>query len=316
VRALVTGIAGQDGSYLAEQLLGAGHEVHGVVRGDVGDPQPNLDAVRDRIELHADGVFAELLRDVRPQRVFHLAAPTFVPDSWIHPAETFAAVAQRGAELLEAVAALDPQIRVVLAGSREMFGDAAESPQRETTRCAPANPYGVAKLAQFELTRVLRRRHDLHASTAILYNHESPRRPERFVTRRVTRGVARIKLGLAEQLVLGDLDAVRDWSSATDVVRGMRLMAEQAEPGDYVLASGVGRTVRELVDVAFEVADLDPEGRVAVDGELRRAPELNAAVGDPGRAREQLGWVPEQSFRELIDEMLARDLAELSATAA
>jgi len=206
-----------------------------------------------------------------------------------------------------------PSARVVVAASSEVFGDAGESPQREDTPMRPRSPYGVAKLAAHGLVRAMRERHGLHLSSAITYNHESPRRPEWFLPRKVTRAAAAIALGLEDDLVLGDLDAVRDWSDARDVVRGLQLMASAAEPGDYVLASGVGRTVRELVDVAFAHAGVDPDGRVRVDPTLVRPPEPWAQVGDATRARERLGWTPEHTFAQTIGEMVDADLAALRA---
>jgi GDPmannose 4,6-dehydratase len=302
VRALITGAGGQDGFYLAAQLLEEGFEVHGVVR-DTAREVPG-------VELHADAPYGELIAQTAPQHVYHLAAPSFVPDSWSDAAGTLQAIAGRTSELLEAVS---KDTRVVLAGSREMFGDAEESPQTERSRRHPNSPYGVAKLAAYELTRVLRAANGLHASTAILYNHESPRRPERFVTRRVTRGAAAVKLGLTDHLRLGSLDAVRDWSSAADMMRGLRLMAAAEQPGDYILASGTGRTVRELARTAFAVVGLDAEEHISLDEDATRPVEANAPVGDPSLARERLGWQPRQSFEDLIREMVEHDLAELAS---
>lgn len=313
-RALVTGISGQDGSYLAELLVAEGTEVHGIVRGD-GAPA-NLEAVRSEITLiEGDLLDARSLQDavraVRPHEIYHLAAPTFVPASWEDPATTVAAIVGATATLLGAAAALDPAPRVYLAISSEVFGDAGESPQSEASPMRPRSPYGVAKLAALGLGRVARERQGLHVSTGITFNHESPRRPERFLPRKVTRAAAAIALGQQEEIVLGDLDAVRDWSDARDVVCGAPLALRHVTPGDYVFASGVGRTVRELVEVAFAYAGVDPAGRVRIDPELVRPAEATPPVGDPSRARAVLGWKPEIPFTQTIGEMVDADLAEL-----
>lgn len=318
-RALITGIGGQDGSYLAESLLGAGHEVVGMLRAGGDGPGPNLDAIAGSVsfvtgDLQDPASLRRALQQARPDVLFHLAAPTFVPDSWRDPTSTMAAIAGGTATLLAAVAQDMPQTRVVVAGSSEIFGDAGESPQRERSPMRPITPYGVAKLAALGLVGVMRARHGLHASCAITFNHESPRRPVQFLPRKVTSGVARIKLGLADELVLGDLSAVRDWCDARDVVRGLRLMAEAAEPADYVLASGVPRTVGELVDAAFAAAGVDGTGRVRVDPTLVRPPEATQPLGDPARARERLGWEAQIPFERTIAEMLDADLAQLADT--
>lgn len=308
MRALVTGVAGQDGSILSEMLLADGHDVVGLVRRDPDQP---LEGVR---LIRGDLLDAESLRravaDARPDWIFHLGAPSFVPQSWERPVETFTAIAAATAVIFDAAAALDGGVRVYVSSSAEIFGDAGESPQNEASPCRPLTPYGVAKLAALQLARVWRGR-GLHVSGGIAYNHESERRPERFVTRKVTRGAAAIALGLADELVLGDLDAVRDWSAARDVMAAARLMVEQDEPDDYVLASGVGRTVRDLVEVAFAAAGVDLEGHVRVDPALVRAPQATLPIGDPAKARKRLGWRPAISFEELIASMVAHDLREL-----
>jgi GDPmannose 4,6-dehydratase len=314
-RVLITGITGQDGSYLAELLCGEGAEVHGTTRPGQGEPQ-NLAAVRDRVALHSaelaePGALAALVVELAPDEIYHLAAPAFVPESWRTPDATIREIAGSGAELLRAVRDHAPATRIVLACSREIFGAAAPSPQDEATATQPASPYGVAKLAVHQLVGLFREYHALHASSAILFNHESPRRPESFVTRKVTRAAAAIKLGLRDELVLGDLNAVRDWSAARDVVRGLREMARADSGGDYVLASGVGRTVRELVELAFAVVGIDPSACIRVDDGLVRPPEPSDPVGNPSRARAELGWNPAIPFNELIAEMVAVDLAEL-----
>ncbi|MCW3064119.1 MAG: GDP-mannose 4,6-dehydratase [Solirubrobacterales bacterium] len=317
-RALITGISGQDGSYLAEQLLGRGYEVAGLVRTEASESRSNLAGVLDRLTL-VEGDLLEpaslhaALDATAPDELYHLAAPTFVPDSWDDPTATVQAIAGGTAALLAAVKASAPAARVVVAASSEVFGDAGESPQREESPMRPRTPYGVAKLAAYGLVRAMRARHELHLSSAITFNHESPRRPEHFLPRKVTRAAAAIALGLQDEVVLGDLDAVRDWSDARDVVRGLQLMAGEARPDDYVLASGVGRTVGELVEVAFAHAGIAPEGRVRVDPAFVRPPEPWPQVGDPARARERLGWEPEYSFERTIGEMVDADLAALRA---
>jgi len=308
-RALVTGITGQDGFYLTELLLERGYEVVGMVRSD----DVRIDGVRT---VHGDLADHDSLRsavlETAPDELYHLAAPTFVPASWKDPAQTLALVAGATGTLLRSAREVEG-LRTMVASSGEIFGAARASPQTEQTPMRPRSPYGVAKLAAYGLVDVMRHKHGLHASSAIAYNHESPRRPERFLPRKVARGAAAIKLGLQETLELGDLDAVRDWSHARDVVRGYWLMLQQDEPGDYVLASGVGHTVRELVDAAFAVVDLDPDDHVRVDAKLKRGPERCPPVGDTTLARERLGWEPEIEFEAMIEEIVQADLAELSA---
>jgi len=269
--------------------------------------------------VHGDLADPESLRaavlETAPDELYHLAAPTFVPASWKDPAATMALVAGATGTLLRAAVEADCGMRVLVASSGEVFGAASESPQNERTAMRPRSPYGVAKLAAYGLVDVMRHKTGLHASSALAYNHESPRRPERFLPRKVSRGAASIKLGLQDTLELGDLDAVRDWSHARDVVRGYQLMLAQDEPGDVILASGVGHTVSELVHVAFAVVDLDPSEYVRVSAKLKRGPERTPPVGDISRARERLGWEPETSFQELLEEMVNADLAELAAVA-
>jgi GDPmannose 4,6-dehydratase len=319
-RALITGIAGQDGSYLAELLCAEGASVHGALRDPLGRDLPNLAAVRDQITLHdADvevpGRLRELIAELRPDQIYHLAAPAFVPDSWREPARTARSIVGSGAELLEAVRDLAPQAHVVIASSREIFGSSAPSPQDELTPCAPSSPYGACKLAVHQLVGLLRERDGLHASSAILFNHESPRRPETFISRKVTRAVAAIKLGHSDELVVGDLAAVRDWSAARDVVAGLRAIAAADQPADYVLASGRGRKVRELVDTAFAAVGLEPAPYLRIDERLVRPHELSDPVGNARRAAAALGWSAQTSFEELIAEMVAADLASLERDA-
>jgi GDPmannose 4,6-dehydratase len=308
-RALVTGVTGQDGSYLAELLLGRDYEVIGTVRGEGARVPDGLAAVH--ADLLDSASLRAAVRDARPHELYHLAAPTFVPDSWDDPADTMAAIAGATATLLAAAHDVDPTMRVWVATSSEIFGAATRSPQTESSAMHPRSPYGVAKLAAHGLVRAMREHHGLFACSGITYNHESPRRPEHFLPRKVTRGAAAIKLGLERELVLGDLDAVRDWSHAADVVRAAWLALQADRPDDYVVASGVGRSVRDLVTAAFSAVGLDWQAHVRVDSGLVRAPERVALVGDPARARERLGWVPERSFEDLVTEMVNADLAAL-----
>jgi GDPmannose 4,6-dehydratase len=317
-RALITGIAGQDGSYLAELLVAKGYDVTGVVR-DLDDQElPNLAGVRDRVALVGGDLLdpitlIDALGAVRPHELYHLAAPTFVPASWEDPAEVLEAIGGATATLLGAARRLDPEMRVFVATSSEVFGDAGESPQSERSPMRPRSPYGVAKLAAHGLVGALREHFGMYVVSGITYNHESPRRPAHFLPRKVTRGAAAISLGLEDELVLGDLEAVRDWSHAADIVRGAWLSLQADVPGDYVFASGVGRTVGDLVAAAFPAAGVSAEGRIRTDPAFVRPPEPWAPVGDPSHARTTLGWEPEISFEALIGEMVAADLAELRA---
>ncbi len=327
-RALITGITGQDGSFLAELLLEKGYAVTGVVRDPSSPAEPAGDPparkaplgcsehLRGQIELVRGELLApETLRaaieGVRPHEVYHLAAPSFVPASWERPGETIRAIAGSAAAILEAVRELDPSMRVFVPASGAIFGDAPESPQREDTPCRPLTPYAVARLAAHQLVGVLRAHDGLYASSGILFNHESERRPEWFVTRRIARAAAAISLGLRKELTLGDVSAVRDWSFAGDVVYGAWLMLQQEQPGDYVLASGVPHTVAELARAAFACVDLDSERYLRVDPALVRAAETTPSVGDPSRARERLGWTPKVGFEQLVKRMVQADLREL-----
>ena len=315
-RALITGISGQDGSYLAELLRDEGIELHGIVRARADGDSPNLDAVRGSLTLHESdllerGALRAVIAATKPDEIYHLAAPAFVPDSWAATADTMALIATLTGELIDAVREHVPRARVVVATSREIFGADAPSPQREDTPCVPSSPYGAAKLAGHQLVGLLRAHDGLHLSSAILFNHESPRRNPQFLSRKVTAAAAAISLGRQADLALGDTEAVRDWSAASDIVAGLRMMAAAQEPGDYVLASGVGRTVRELVDVAFACVGLDVERHLRIDPALVRPREAGLAVGDCTRARERLGWRPRVSFEELIGEMVAADLEAL-----
>lgn len=313
-RALITGIGGQDGSYLAELLVGKGYEVVGMVREAVDWPQPNLDAVRSELtllqgELLEPDSLRAVIAEAAPDELYHLAAPTFVPASWADPAEAMSAIAGATGTLL--TLARERGFRLYVAASSEVFGDAGESPQRESSPMRPRTPYGVAKLAALGLCRVMRERHRVHVSGGILYNHESPRRPPEFLPRKVTRGAAAIALGREETLELGDLGAVRDWCHAQDVARAAWLMLQQDEPGDYVVASGRSRTVGDLVAAAFAAAGISAEGRIVVNPAFVRPPERTLPLGDPALAAERLGWRAEIGFEAMIAEMVAADLTEL-----
>ena len=319
--ALITGITGQDGSFLAELLLQKGYKVTGMIRGEEGAPLGCSEHLRGQIQLvRGDLLEPETLHGalarVRPREIYHLAAPSFVPASWERPGETIRAIAGSCAAILEAVREIDRDMRVFVSCSGAIFGEAPESPQREDTPCRPTSPYAIAKLAGHELVGALRAHDGLHASSGIAFNHESERRPERFVTRRVTRAAAAISLGLQQELTLGSLDAVRDWSFAGDIVEAAWLMLQQDQPADYVLASGVPHTVAELARTAFACLDLDIECHLRVDAARVRASEPTPSIGDPSRAREQLGWRARMSFEQLVQRMVQADLQALRATVA
>jgi GDPmannose 4,6-dehydratase len=320
-RALITGVTGQDGSFLAELLLGKGYAVTGVVRDPERGSLGCSEHLRAQVRLVSGDLLAPAtlrvaIEHVRPHELYHLAAPSFVPASWDRPEEAVRAIAGSTAAILEAVRELDPSTRVFVPASGAMFGDAPESPQREDTPCRPTNPYAVAKLAAHELVGALRAHDGLHASSGIVFNHESERRPERFVTRKITRAAASISLGLERELTLGDLSAVRDWSFAGDIVEGAWLMLQQEHPDDYVLASGVPHTVADFARAAFECVDLDPERYLRTDPALVRPAEAVPSVGDPARARARLGWTPRVDFRQLVQRMVQADLRELRGVAA
>jgi GDPmannose 4,6-dehydratase len=305
LRAIVTGAGGQDGSYLVELLLDRGYEVVGIVR-DTSRDYPNLAGVRDRLRLvQADMLdrlaLTAVLREYAPREVYNLASPSFVPRSWEYPVETAEFAAVGVTSLLEAIRAVDPSIRVYQASSSEIFGEPVETPQTESTPLGPVTPYGVAKAYGHFIIGSYRRRYGLHASGGILYNHESPRRPPDFLPSKVAHGVASIAAGREAELVLGDLDAQRDWGYARDYVEAMWRIVQQDESRDYVIATGELHSVRELVEVAFGHIGLDWREHVRVDESLKRGQaELHRLVGDASVAREQLGWSPSLSFEELV----------------
>jgi GDPmannose 4,6-dehydratase len=320
-RALITGIGGQDGSYLTELLLARGYAVVGLVKPGAGD-YSTLAPLRDRIELLEgdlldEGSLAAVLEAARPSEVYNLAAPSFVPASWEQPVTTAEFAAVGVTSLLEAIRAVDSSIRFYQASSSEIFGEPHESPQSERTPLNPVTPYGIAKAYAHFIVGSYRKQYGLFGCSGILYNHESPRRPLEFLPRKVAYGAAAISLGFEDELVLGDLDARRDWGYAADYVRAMWLMLQQEEPGDYVIASGEDHSVRELVECAFAHVGLDWEDYVRVDPALRRGKaELRRLVGNPERARTQLGWEPELDFAELVRLLVDADLSRLRATAA
>jgi GDPmannose 4,6-dehydratase len=305
LKALITGIGGQDGSYLAELLLARDYEVVGIVP-DLARTYESLAGVQDRIELvETDLLDRELLVDVlrrhRPREVYNLASPSFVPFSWEEPVRTAEFAAVGVTSLLEAVRAVDLEVRVYQASSSEIFGEPLEVPQTERTPLSPVTPYGVAKAYGHFIVGSYRRRYGLHAGCGILYNHESPRRPVEFLPSKVAHAVAAISLGRADELVLGDLGARRDWGFAGDYVEAMWLMLQQEEADDYVVASGELHSVEELVERAFAHLGLDWREHVRVDESLMRGrAELHDLVGDARRARERLGWTPRVGFDDLV----------------
>ncbi len=315
-RALITGVTGQDGSYLAEFLLEQGYDVIGMVRRSSTVNFERIAAIQDDIELVAGDLLDEVsligvLRDHRPNEVYNLAAQSFVQTSWSQPVLTGETTALGVTRLLDAIRTVDPEIRFYQASSSEMFGKVLEVPQNESTPFYPRSPYGVAKVYGHWITVNYRESYDLHASSGILFNHESPRRGLEFVTRKVTYGVARIACGLQEKLLLGNLDSQRDWGYAADYVRAMWLMLQQDKPSDFVISTGETHSVRELCELAFSVAGLDWAEHVGVDERFLRPAEVDLLVGDPTKARDGLGWEPEVDFAELVTMMVEADLAQV-----
>jgi GDPmannose 4,6-dehydratase len=317
-RALITGITGQDGSYLAELLLEKDYDVFGMVRRASTENFERIDHLRDRVELvQADLLdqtsLVEALHAARPTEVYNLGAQSFVPTSWKQPVLTAEFTAVGVTRMLEAIRRADPDIRFYQASSSEMFGKVRQVPQNEQTPFYPRSPYGVAKVYGHFITVNYRESYGLFAVSGICFNHEGPRRGLEFVTRKISDGVARIKLGLADELVLGNLDAKRDWGFAGDYVEAMWLMLQQPEAEDFVIATGKEHSVREFVDVAFEYAGLDPEPYVKTDPQFLRPAEVDHLVGDASKAREKLGWEPRTSFRELVELMVDADVERLTA---
>jgi GDPmannose 4,6-dehydratase len=313
-KAVITGITGQDGSYLAELLLGKGYEVHGVVRRSSTETFERIAHLTDRVTLHQADLLDQLsvidvLKKAGPDEVYNLAAMSFVPTSWKQPVLTGEFTAIGVTRMLEAIRLLAPgRIRFYQASSSEMFGKVQETPQRETTPFYPRSPYGVAKVYGHWITVNYRESYGMYCCSGILFNHESERRGREFVTRKVTDGVARIKLGLAGELRLGNLDARRDWGFAGDYVKAMWLMLQQEKPDDYVVATGETHSVQELVETAFRCVGLDWRKYVVQDPALVRPAEVDLLIGDPSKARRVLGWQPTVSFPELVERMVRADL--------
>jgi len=315
-RALITGITGQDGSYLAELLLDKGYEVWGVVRRASTESYERIEHLRDRLhfaqaDLLDQPSLTAALQQAEPDEVYNLAAQSFVPTSWTQPVLTAEFTAVGVTRLLEAIRQVNPAIRFYQASSSEMFGRVLETPQGENTPFYPRSPYGVAKVYGHYITVNYRESYDLFACSGILFNHESPRRGLEFVTRKVTNGVARIKMGLDEHLTLGNLDARRDWGFAGDYVDAMWRMLQQDEPEDYVVATGETNTVERLVQLAFDHAGLDRDQHVRTDPSLIRPAEVDLLVGDPAKAKERLGWEPTVDFEGLVRMMVDADLERL-----
>jgi len=317
-RALITGITGQDGSYLAEFLLEKGYRVYGMVRRSSSDHFERIAHLEDRIELREGDLLDQLsiitlLHAIEPHEIYNLAAQSFVPTSWEQPILTSEATALGVTRMLEAIRVVDRSIRFYQASSSEMFGKVRESPQNEKTPFYPRSPYGVAKVYGHYLTVNYRESYGVYAVSGILFNHESPRRGRQFVSRKISLGAAAIKLGLATQLRLGNLDAKRDWGYAGDYVDAMWTMMQQSTPDDFVIATGETHTVRELCQIAFARVGLDWEKYVVVDATHVRPAEVDLLIGDAGKARRVLGWRQKVSFRELVEMMVDADLRELRA---
>ena len=319
-KALITGVTGQDGSYLAEFLLEKGYDVVGMVRRTSHDSYERIEHLLDRMEIVAADLLDQhsltvVLQETRPDEVYNLAAQSFVPTSWTQPVLTGEFTALGVTRILEAIRLVRPDARFYQASSSEMFGKVSETPQRETTPFYPRSPYGVAKVYGHWITVNYRESYDLFAVSGILFNHESPRRGIEFVTRKVTVGVARIKLGLAGELRLGNLDSRRDWGFAGDYVEAMWLMLQQDEPDDYVIATGETHSVRELVEVAFEHAGVEVDGHVEIDPKFFRPAEVEHLIGDASKAKAKLGWEPRTSFEDLVKLMVDSDLELLASGA-
>lgn len=316
-RAVITGITGQDGSYLAELLLEKGYEVFGLVRRSSTVNFERIGHLQDQIELISGDLLDQkslvsALQAARPQEVYNLGAQSFVPVSWEQPMLTGEVTGLGVTRILEAIRACDENIRFYQASTSELFGKAQETPQNEQTAFYPRSPYGVSKLYAHWITINYRESYGLFACTGILFNHESPRRGREFVTRKITHGVARIKSGLDQELRLGNLDARRDWGHASDFVRAMWMMLQQDAPDDYVIATGTSRTIGEFCEVAFAHAGLDWRQYVVVDERFLRPAEVHTLLGDAAKAREKLGWEPEVGFEEMVQQMVDSDLEQVA----
>lgn len=316
MRALITGVTGQDGSYLAELLLEKGYEVYGMVRRSSTENFERINHIKDKLRLiQADlfdqGSLLDMIEDIRPNEVYNLAAQSFVPTSWTQPVLTGEYDAIGVTKLLEAIRKVDTKIKFYQASSSEMFGKVQQVPQTEKTPFYPRSPYGVAKVYGHFITVNYRESYNIHASSGILFNHESPRRGLEFVTRKISDGAARIKLGLANTLYLGNLDAKRDWGYAGDYVVAMWLMLQQDEPENFVISSNENHSVREFAEIAFSRLGLEYEQYVKIDQRYVRPAEVDILLGDSTQARKKLGWQPKVSFRQLVEMMVDSDLAAL-----
>lgn len=315
-RALITGITGQDGSYLADFLLSKGYEVYGMVRRASTENFERINHVKDKINLVQADLLDQLsiiniIKDIQPLEVYNLASQSFVPTSFEQPLLTGEFTALGVTRMLEAIRLVDKKIKFYQASSSEMFGKAVETPQKETTPFHPRSPYGVAKVYGHWITVNYRESYDIFALSGILFNHESPRRGKEFVTRKITDGVARIKLGVKDKLYLGNLDAQRDWGFAGDYVEAMWLMLQAERPQDYVIATGRTHTVRRFTELAFAHVDLDWRQYVVIDKKLYRPAEVNALCGDPSKARMELEWQPKASFEDLVAMMVDADIEKV-----
>jgi len=316
MRALITGITGQDGSYLAELLLEEGYEVYGMVRRASTERFERIEHLKGKIKLVQADLLDQLsiisiIEEVKPDEIYNLAAQSFVPTSWSQPILTGEFDALGVTRILEAIRHIDNKIKFYQASSSEMFGKVQEVPQTEKTPFYPRSPYGVAKVYGHFITVNYRESYDIHASSGILFNHESPRRGLEFVTRKITDGAARIKLGLSDKLALGNLDAERDWGYAGDYVRAMWLMLQQDEPENFVIATGKTHSVRNFVEEAFGYLDLDWQDYVVTDPRFIRPAEVDQLIGDASLAKKKLGWEPQVSFSELVQMMVDADLERL-----
>lgn len=318
-KALITGITGQDGSYLAELLLDKGYKVYGMVRRSSVEKFERIEGIRNHKNLQLlqgdlldQYSLINIMQEVMPDEVYNLAAQSFVPTSWQQPVLTSEFTAIGVTRMLEAIRLVKSDAKFYQASSSEMYGKVQAVPQSESTPFYPRSPYGVAKVYGHYITVNYRESYDLHACSGILFNHESPRRGLEFVTRKVTNGVARIKLGLDTELRLGNLDAQRDWGFAGDYVNAMWLMLQQDKPDDFVIATGETHSVKKLVECAFGAADLDWEKHVVIDQKFIRPAEVDLLIGDPSKAKEQLGWEPKVSFAQMIEMMVKNDIELLS----
>ncbi len=318
-RALITGVSGQDGSYLAELLLSKGYEVWGIVRRLSAENYERIEHIRDQItlvqgDLLDQSSLAAALTESEPDEVYNLAAQSFVPTSWTQPVLTAEFTSVGVTRLLEAIRQVNPRVRFYQASSSEMYGKVREVPQGEDTPFYPRSPYGVAKVYGHFITVNYRESYDMHCTSGILFNHESPRRGLEFVTRKVSNGVARIKLGLQTELAMGNLEAQRDWGFAGDYVEAMWLMLQQDEPDDYVIATGETHSVERLVEVAFSHAGLDWHDHVKMDERFVRPAEVDLLIGDRAKAENELGWTPTVGFEQLVQMMVDADLERLEGT--